>query len=72
MRVIVVVAASMLLLVGCTTTSPAARPAATAPAAAVTFWRVVPVNPSPMLVNEQTGETWVYNGANQWSPVYRP
>ena len=73
MRVRVTVAAFTLWLVGCTNTAPTQSPTP------VGSWRVVPLNPTSnfpdrcaILVNEQTGDTWIYNGADQWTPVKRP
>ena len=70
---IVTAAALTLLLVGCASTPPTESPAPAGP------WRIVPLNPtssspdrSAMLVNEQAGDTWIYNGADQWTPVKRP
>lgn len=72
MRVIVALAASALLLVGCANTPPSASPTPKG------SWRVVPLNPPSnfpdrcaILVNEQTGDTWIYNSADQWTPVKR-
>ena len=70
---VVVTAAALALLAGCASTPPTQSPAHTG------SWRVVPLSGASnfpdrcaLLVNEQTGDTWVYNSADQWTPVKRP
>jgi len=75
MRVIVAVAALTLSLVGCSTNSQPASPSAT------DAWHVVPLNPplnpanSPegraILLNEQTGDTWLYSSDQRWHQMMR-
>lgn len=82
MRVTVPVASLALFLSGCTSTSPTTSiPPTTssqsiAPPPATGAWRVVPLNTTDfpqraaILVNEQTGDTWIYN-PDQWVPLKR-
>jgi ABC-type uncharacterized transport system auxiliary subunit len=82
MRVIILVAAVTLFLSGCTGTPPTTsiKPAPStqplAPPPATGSWRVIPLNTTTfphraaILVNEQTGETWIYN-PDQWVPLTR-
>jgi hypothetical protein len=73
MRVVVAFAAFASLLVGCTSTVKTDAPDSANP------WHVVPLAMSgtvpdrpAILVNEQTGETWIYElSSNQWWPVQR-
>ncbi|HEV2296350.1 MAG TPA: hypothetical protein VGR35_21080 [Tepidisphaeraceae bacterium] len=71
MRLVVALATLALLLAGCVgraTTEPHADG----------HWRVIPLNPdhnfpsrAAILLNGQTGDTWIYSGADQWTPVTR-
>ena len=72
MRLIVAVAGLLLFMGGCTNTQPSG------PLTTPGSWRVVPLNTNSsqdrcaILVNEQTGETWIYEpGSNSWTPLRR-
>ncbi len=70
MRVNVAVVALTLCLVGCASTHP------TGPSPATATWRVVPLSTNTfpercaILVNEQTGDTWIYS-SDQWNELKR-